>query len=59
MKVRMLRDHDHRISPAVVQAFKAETEVDVPKATAEALIGAGAAEAIKSPPRAAAPADQE
>lgn len=46
MKVKILRDHDHRISPAVVQAFKAGTEDDVPKSTADALIKAGAAEAI-------------
>ena len=41
MKVQILRDCDHRVQPAVIQSFKADTTVDLPKATADALIARG------------------
>lgn len=41
MKVKILRDCDHRVQPAVIQAFRANTIEDLPKTTAEALIAAG------------------
>lgn len=41
MKVKILRDCDHRVQPAVTQAFKADTVLDLPKTTADALIAAG------------------
>lgn len=47
MKVRITKDRDHWLTPAKVQAFRKDTEVDVPKATADALIKAEAAEPIK------------
>lgn len=46
MRIRMLADHDYRLKPVVFQAFKAGREYNVPRATAEALIDAGAAEKL-------------
>lgn len=46
MKIEILKDHDHRISPGLVQAFKAGSVVDVPRATAQALIAAGSAAVV-------------
>lgn len=43
MKIKITQDYDYRVRPAVVQHFRAPTEVNVPKKTAEALIEAGAA----------------
>lgn len=43
MRIEITRDADHRVAPAVVQAFKAGSVVNVPKDTAEALIAQGAA----------------
>ena len=43
MKVTFLKDHDHRISPAVVKAYKAGCEDNIPKALAEQLIRGGVA----------------
>lgn len=48
MKVRIIIDADHRVKPAVIQAFRAGSEVTVPKKTAEALTARGSAEAIHS-----------
>lgn len=42
--VRILHDHDHKLAPARVLAFKAGTEPEVDPAVAEALVSAGAAE---------------
>lgn len=49
MKIRVLRNYDHRLKPAVIQAFRAGTVVNVPRDTAEALIAAGAAQALSKP----------
>jgi hypothetical protein len=49
MKIRILRDAHHRISSGLSQSFKAESEPNVPKATANALIRRGVAKAIKKP----------
>lgn len=49
MKIRMLCDADHRVSSALSQAFRAEAEVSVPKATAAALIARGVAEEVQKP----------
>ena len=46
MKIRILKDHDHRLSTAAVLAFKAGTVDDRPRAMAEKLIALGVAEAI-------------
>lgn len=46
MKIRILRSHDHRLKPAVIQAFRAGQTVNVPKKTADALVAAGSAEPI-------------
>lgn len=46
MKVRITQDAHHRVSSAVSQAFRAQTEANVPRATAAALIARGVAEAI-------------
>ena len=48
MKLKILKNYDHRLSPAVTQAFKAGSEVDVPKKTAAILIEEGAAEVLAS-----------
>ena len=45
MKIRILEDAHHRLSSGRSQAFRARTEVNVPKATAEALIARGVAKA--------------
>lgn len=42
----MLKDYDHRLAPARIQAFRAGTEPNVPRGTARKLIAAGAAESI-------------
>ena len=44
--VRMVRDHDHKITPGRVLAFKAGTEPRVSPTVAEALFAAGAAEPL-------------
>lgn len=50
MKIRVIKDHDHRVRPAVTMAFKARDEpIDVPKAIGEALIAAGAAKRLTKP----------
>lgn len=46
MKVKMLKDYDHRLKPAVIQCFRAGREYSVPKSTGNAMIKAGAAELI-------------
>lgn len=38
MKIRMLKDADHRVRPAVWQAFRAGKIYSVPRQTGEALI---------------------
>lgn len=43
MRVRILKDHDRRLGPAVVQALKADTDVTLPRRDAEDLIKAGIA----------------
>ena len=43
MKIRIIKDVDHRVKPAVIQAFRAGGEHNLPKATAEALISSGSA----------------
>lgn len=47
MRLRILRDHDHRIAPARTLAFKAGSDVNVPRAIARALIAAGAAQPLR------------
>lgn len=42
--VRILRDHDHKLTPGMVLAFKAGTEDRVAPTVAQALYAAGAAE---------------
>ena len=49
MKLRILRDYDHRLKPTVIQAFRAGSDVSVPRNTAEALIAAGAAQPLSKP----------
>lgn len=44
--VRITRDHDFHHAPAVVQAFKADTDVVVDSSVAKALIEAGVAEKL-------------
>lgn len=46
MKIKITEDHDHRPTPASVQAFKEGTEPNVPENTAKALIKAGVAKEI-------------
>ena len=38
MKVRILEDHDHWVTPARCMAFKKGTEENVPQEIAEALL---------------------
>jgi len=47
MKIRILDDAHHRISSGLSQSFSADSEVNVPKATAKKLIADGKAEAVK------------
>lgn len=42
MKIQIIKPHDYRVRPAVIQAFRPGV-VNVPKTTAQALIAAGAA----------------
>ena len=49
MKIRVLRDHDYRLKPAVIRAFRSGI-INVPRKTAQALIDAGAAEPAPKPP---------
>jgi hypothetical protein len=50
MKIKVTKDHDHKVKPAVTMAFKARPEpYDVPKAIAAALIEAGAAQPVSKP----------
>jgi hypothetical protein len=51
MKIKMLKDHDHRVKPAVIQAFRADREYTVPKSTGISLINVGAAEEIATKPK--------
>ncbi len=44
--LRVIKDHDHRVSPGHVLAFRAGTEVHVLKHVAKALKDAGVAEPI-------------
>ncbi len=46
MKIDVLKNHDHRLAPARIQAFRAGQQVSVPKKTAEQLIAAGAAKPV-------------
>ena len=46
VQLRILRNHDHKLSPARLLAFKAGSEPWVDPAVAEALIAAGAADLI-------------
>lgn len=46
MKLKILKDYDFRLKPTVMQAFRAGTEVEVPKQTAEALIKVGVADPV-------------
>ena len=49
MRIKILRDHDYRIKPARIQAFKAGNEPNVPKKAAEHLIEIGVAELADTP----------
>ena len=50
MKIVVTKDYDYRAKPAVTMAFKARPEpISVPKAIGQALIAAGAAEAVEKP----------
>jgi hypothetical protein len=49
VKIRVLKDYDHKIAPARIQAFRAGSVVNVPRPTAGQMIAAGAAEAIRKP----------
>lgn len=49
MKIKILRDYDHRLKPTAIQAFRAGSTVNVPRNTAEALIAAGAAQPLSKP----------
>ncbi|WP_417701946.1 hypothetical protein [Pseudophaeobacter sp.] len=51
MKIKILNDAHHRINSGSSQSFRAGSEVDVPKATADALIEAGKAEAVTASPK--------
>lgn len=46
MKIRIKTDTHHRVSSGLSQAFKAGSEINVPKAIAEALVERGVAEVI-------------
>ena len=59
MRLRILKDHDYRQAPARIQAFRAGTEVNVPKAVAAALVAAGAAQPIDPAALAVPRADKE
>lgn len=48
MKVRIIKDDDHRIKPAVFQAFREGAELNLPKATAKALIARGSATSLET-----------
>lgn len=48
MKVRIIKDCDYRVLPAVIQAFRAGSELNLPKATADALIARGSATPLKT-----------
>lgn len=49
MKIKVLQDHDYRLAPARIQAFKAGAEPNVPKKTAEHLIEIGVAKEAETP----------
>lgn len=49
MKIRVLREAEYRLAPARIQVFRAGSEVNVPKKTAEYLIEQGAAEPLNPP----------
>lgn len=51
MRVRFLRNYDHRPHPSQVYAYKAGWEGTIKKEWAEAAISAGAAEKISPPVR--------
>lgn len=44
MKIKVLKNDDHRLAPAIVQHFRAGSVVSVPKKTADALIARGSAQ---------------
>ena len=46
--MKIIKNVDHRIKPAVIQAFRAGGEHNLPKATAEALIASGSATPVQS-----------
>lgn len=46
MKIKMKGDAHHRISSAVTQSFRAGRQYSVPRATGDALIKRGVAEAV-------------
>ncbi len=47
MKLKIIKDYDHRVSPAIVQAYREGTEVTVPREIGAALLKAGVAREIK------------
>lgn len=59
MRVEVLRNADHRLSAGRIQAFRAGTIVNIPKATAQSLIERGAARAIDPAAKSAPTANQE
>ena len=59
MKIRIVRDVDHRPKPADIQAFRAGTTVNVPRNTAEALIASGAAHQLSNTRKEARDGDLE
>ncbi|WP_171054197.1 hypothetical protein [Arenibacterium halophilum] len=46
MQIEIIKDHDHRHRPAVIQAFRTGQTPNVPKKVADALIAAGAAKPL-------------
>lgn len=46
MRVRIVQDHSLRISSGVSRQFRANSDVSIPRNTAEALIAAGVAEPL-------------
>lgn len=50
MKIKVTKNHDHKLKPAVTMAFKPRLEpYDVPTAIGKALIEAGAGEEVVTP----------
>jgi hypothetical protein len=46
MKIEIIKDHDYRHRPAVIQSFRTGQTPNVPKKVADALISQGAAKPI-------------